>query len=191
MVKPIKAKVEVIETFPTPRTKKELQRFLGMAGYYRKFCQNFSDVASPLTNLLAKNVKYVWSDETENGFNKIKAITDQWTSSDSTRLSETIQVGHRCQWHRVWWSSHASWWRWDRSPYFILLREVWQAPKKLLHYWKGVPCSHFGIRAFWCIFGYHRTPSACLHRSQSPHLHPQDEQQKSETSEVEFDLAGI
>ena len=45
-----------------------------MAGYYRKFCQNFSDVASPLTNLLAKNVKYVWSAETENGFNKIKAI---------------------------------------------------------------------------------------------------------------------
>ncbi|PIK51902.1 hypothetical protein BSL78_11201 [Apostichopus japonicus] len=73
-VKPIKAKVEAIEKFPTPKTRKELQRFLGMAGYYRKFCQNFSDVASPLTNLLAKNVKYVWSEETENGFNKIKAI---------------------------------------------------------------------------------------------------------------------
>ena len=76
MVKPIKAKVEAIEKFPTPRTKKELQRFLGrpMAGYYRKFCQNLSDVASPRTNLLAKNVKYVWSEETEKIFNKIKAI---------------------------------------------------------------------------------------------------------------------
>ena len=74
MVKSIKAKVEAIEKFPTPRTKKELQRFLDMAGYYRKFCQSFSSVASPLTNLLAKNVKYVWSEETENGFNKIKAI---------------------------------------------------------------------------------------------------------------------
>ncbi|XP_071824592.1 uncharacterized protein [Apostichopus japonicus] len=73
-VKPIKTKVEAIEKFPTPKTRKELQRFLGMAGYYRRFCQNFSDVASPLTNLLAKNVKYVWSEETENGFNKIKAI---------------------------------------------------------------------------------------------------------------------
>ena len=38
---------------------------------------------------------------------------------------------------------------------------------------------------------FDRTPSACLHRSQSPHLHPQDEKQKSETSEVELDLAGI
>ena len=45
-----------------------------MAGYYCKFCQIFSDVASPLTKLLAKTVKYVWSEETENGFNKIRAI---------------------------------------------------------------------------------------------------------------------
>ena len=74
MIKPIKAKVEAIEKFPNPRTKKELQQFLGMAGYYKKFCQNFSDVASPLTNLLANNVKYVWSEETENGFNRIEAI---------------------------------------------------------------------------------------------------------------------
>ena len=74
MVKPIKAKVEALENSPTPITKKELQRFLGMAGYYRKFCQNFSDVAIPLTNLLTKNAKYVWAEETEKCFNKIKAI---------------------------------------------------------------------------------------------------------------------
>ena len=74
MVKRIKGKVEAIEIFPTPRARKELQRLLGMAGYYRKFCQNFSDVASPLTNLLANYVKYVWSKETENGFKKIKVI---------------------------------------------------------------------------------------------------------------------
>ena len=45
-----------------------------MAGYYRKCCHKFSDVASPPTHLLAKNVKYVWSEESENGFNKIKAV---------------------------------------------------------------------------------------------------------------------
>jgi len=73
-VKPIKAKVEAIEKFPTPRTKKELQRFLGMAGYYRKFCPNFSDIACPLTGLLSKNVKYIWTGDCDNGFKKIKAI---------------------------------------------------------------------------------------------------------------------
>ena len=60
-VKPIKAKVEAIEKFPTPKTKKELQRFLGMAGYYRKFCPNFSEIASPLTNLLTKNANLVFT----------------------------------------------------------------------------------------------------------------------------------
>ena len=38
-------------------------RFLGMAGYYRKFCLNFSAVAEPLTELLSKKVKFSWNDK--------------------------------------------------------------------------------------------------------------------------------
>ena len=44
-VKPVDAKVKVISDFPRPESRKQLMRFLGMAGYYRKFCQNFSTVA--------------------------------------------------------------------------------------------------------------------------------------------------
>ena len=73
-VKPIDAKVCVISEFPRPTGKKQLMRFLGMIGYYRKFCQNFSFVAEPLTNLLKKRVKFVWNSECENAFNKLKAI---------------------------------------------------------------------------------------------------------------------
>ncbi|XP_072036952.1 uncharacterized protein [Amphiura filiformis] len=73
-VKPIKAKIEVIEQFPTPMTKKELMRFLGMAGYYRKFCANFSEIAHPLTNLLRKDEKFIWTDQCQSAFSKIKAI---------------------------------------------------------------------------------------------------------------------
>jgi len=40
-VKPVNAKVEVIIKYPTPTTRKELMSFLGMVGYYRKFCRNF------------------------------------------------------------------------------------------------------------------------------------------------------
>jgi len=54
-VKPVDAKVEVIIKYPTPTTKKELMRFLGTAGYYRKFCRNFASVCEPLTNLLKKD----------------------------------------------------------------------------------------------------------------------------------------
>ncbi|TNV71127.1 hypothetical protein FGO68_gene3111 [Halteria grandinella] len=72
-VKPVQAKVESIIDFPTPGGKRELMRFLGMAGYYRKFCQNFSVIAAPLTALLKKNV-FVWSDECKSAFEKLKAI---------------------------------------------------------------------------------------------------------------------
>lgn len=73
-VKPVMAKVEAINDFPVPTSKKELMRFLGMAGYYRRFCKNFSDVVSPLTNLLAKKAKYVWSEKCQVGFDRIKSI---------------------------------------------------------------------------------------------------------------------
>ena len=51
-VKPVEAKVEAISDFPVPTCKRELMRFLSMAGYYRKFYHNFSVIAEPLTNLL-------------------------------------------------------------------------------------------------------------------------------------------
>ena len=50
-VKPVEAKVEAISDFPVPSGKRQLMRFLGMAGYYRKFCNNFSIITEPLTNL--------------------------------------------------------------------------------------------------------------------------------------------
>ena len=73
-VKPVRAKVTAISDFPTPQSKKELMRFLGMAGYYRKFCKNFSILAEPLTALLQKNTKFVWSEKCNSAFEKIKAI---------------------------------------------------------------------------------------------------------------------
>ena len=45
-------------------------RFLGVAGYYRKF----SIVAQPLTNLLRKRVKFIWTDACQKSFDKLKAI---------------------------------------------------------------------------------------------------------------------
>ena len=51
---PIKAKVKSIIDYPIPENKKSVMRFLGMAGYYRKFCKNFSEVTAPLTEVLKR-----------------------------------------------------------------------------------------------------------------------------------------
>lgn len=61
-VLPILSKVECIKAFPQPKTRKEVRRFLGMAGFYRRFCPNFATIAAPITDLLKKGNKFVWSE---------------------------------------------------------------------------------------------------------------------------------
>ena len=73
-VAPVEAKIRSIVEYPVPTSKKSLMRFLGMAGYYRKFCKNFSEVTALLTNLLRKNQKFVWSKECDVAFDKVKSI---------------------------------------------------------------------------------------------------------------------
>ena len=73
-VRPLDAKIQTIVIYPIPTSRKELARFLGMAGYYRNFCLNFSDIAAPLTNLLSKKVKFVWTDDCQMAFDKVKLL---------------------------------------------------------------------------------------------------------------------
>ena len=174
-----------------PRTKKELQRYLGMAGYYRKFCQNFSDVASPLTNLLAKNVKYVWSEETENGFNKIKAIlisepvliAPDFQKQFKLAIDDSdigcggvlMQVGEDGIDHPISYFSK----KFDKHQrnYSTIENECLVLILALEHF-----DVYLGTTVHPVLVSTDHNP---------PHLYPQDEKQKSEASEVEFDLAGI
>ena len=50
-----KAKVELISNLPTPKCVKDIRSFLGHAGFYRRFIRDFSAIARPLCNLLAKD----------------------------------------------------------------------------------------------------------------------------------------
>lgn len=45
-----------------------------MAGFYRKFCPNFSSVVNPFTNLLQKRVNFEWTKDCEKQFSKIKFV---------------------------------------------------------------------------------------------------------------------
>ena len=66
-------KIEAILSWKPPTSVHEVRSFLGLAGYYRRFVQNFSIIASPLTKLLRKNVKFVWKEECQSSFDELKA----------------------------------------------------------------------------------------------------------------------
>uniref|UniRef100_A0A669F703 Gypsy retrotransposon integrase-like protein 1 n=1 Tax=Oreochromis niloticus TaxID=8128 RepID=A0A669F703_ORENI len=73
-VRPVTAKVQAIVDFPVPQTKRALRRFLGMAGFYRGFCRNFSDVVSPLTDLVSPLKPFIWSPACQVAFESAKAL---------------------------------------------------------------------------------------------------------------------
>lgn len=56
-IKPNPSKVEAVQKFPIPKTVKEIKRFLGLIGYYRKFIANFAKLTSPLSKCLRKGEK--------------------------------------------------------------------------------------------------------------------------------------
>jgi hypothetical protein len=56
-----RAKIKVIEQLPPPMNVKGMQSFLGHAGFYRHFIKNFSQIARPLTSLLAKDALFIFN----------------------------------------------------------------------------------------------------------------------------------
>jgi len=78
-------KVEAIKNRQKPTNIKQLQSFLGLSNYYRRFIKNFSKIAQPMFALLGKNVKFIWSDECEQSFNMLK---DALTSYPVLRLAD-------------------------------------------------------------------------------------------------------
>lgn len=55
-------KVSVVQNFPTPQNADECKRFVAMANYYRKFINNFAQIAYPLNRLSRKSVEFKWTD---------------------------------------------------------------------------------------------------------------------------------
>ena len=66
------SKIKVIKNIPTPVTKKEVRSFLGHAGYYRRFIEKISELASPLFSLLMKDMQFVWNEACQTTFVKLK-----------------------------------------------------------------------------------------------------------------------
>lgn len=78
-VKPSSRQVKAVTDFPEPKNVTEIRRFLGLAGFYRRFIPNFASIAEPLTRLTRKNIDFAshWQLEQLTAFNKLKKLITQ------------------------------------------------------------------------------------------------------------------
>lgn len=56
-------KINAVKSWPEPQNLNQVQQFLGLCNYYRKFVCRFSEIASPLTRLTRKDVPFVWGND--------------------------------------------------------------------------------------------------------------------------------
>jgi hypothetical protein len=66
------AKIEAVRDWPVPETQTQVRSFLGLASYSRRFIKGFADVAAPMNKLTEKSVKFVWTKECTEAFEKLK-----------------------------------------------------------------------------------------------------------------------
>ncbi|GJZ20363.1 reverse transcriptase domain-containing protein [Tanacetum coccineum] len=89
-----RAKVDVIAKLPHPTTVKGVRSFLGHAGFYRRFIQDFSKIARPMTHLLEKDAPFVFSQDCIVAFaplpgNCIKILSFEFVDRDLENLSSS------------------------------------------------------------------------------------------------------
>lgn len=65
-------KTKAIKEMPAPTTVKGVRQFIGLCSWYRCFISNFSDISTPLTQLMKKNAKFHWGQEQQNAFDTLK-----------------------------------------------------------------------------------------------------------------------
>ena len=65
-------KIEAVMSWERPKSVFEIRSFLGLAGYYRRFIEDFSWLATPMTKLTRKEVKFEWNDSCERAFQELK-----------------------------------------------------------------------------------------------------------------------
>ncbi|XP_022685209.1 uncharacterized protein LOC111258311 [Setaria italica] len=66
-------KIDAVSEWQQPKNVMKIRSFLGLAGYYHRFMENFSKIAKPMIELLKSNMPFVWSEKSEASFQELKA----------------------------------------------------------------------------------------------------------------------
>lgn len=71
-ITPLPEKIELIKNWPRPQSAKQIQKFLGLVGFFRSFVPQFAETAKPLTQLLKKKIRFKWTAWCEAAFTTLK-----------------------------------------------------------------------------------------------------------------------
>jgi hypothetical protein len=93
------SKVQEVMDWQPPKSAHQIRSFLGLAGYYRRFIPDFSRIAKPMTELLKKGVKFVWSEACDKAFHKLR--------EHLTSAPVLAQPDNSCFRHVSWLCSYA------------------------------------------------------------------------------------
>ena len=83
-------KIEAIVNWKPPRNVTEVRSFLCLVGCYRRFVKGFSIIASLLTRLLRKGVKFEWIDKCQNSFEQLKEMMVEAPVLTTSRKEYTL-----------------------------------------------------------------------------------------------------
>lgn len=73
-LKPQPDKIQIIKDYRRPKNVKQLRGFLGFINFYAKFAKNYAEETAPLLKLVKKGVKYEWTNDHQEAFERIKAL---------------------------------------------------------------------------------------------------------------------
>ncbi|KAL4135886.1 hypothetical protein QTP88_007468 [Uroleucon formosanum] len=98
-VKPDPAKISCVKEHPVPRNPTEIKQFLGLSGYYRRFIENYSQIAKPITILLKKGQPFEWTAECQTAFETliqklIQAPILQYPNFEELFILTTDAIGY-------------------------------------------------------------------------------------------------
>jgi len=71
-IEPQEEKIKPIQHWPVPKCVRDVRAFFGLASYYHKFVKDFATIAEPLSALTQKGVRFSWSPEAQQAFERLK-----------------------------------------------------------------------------------------------------------------------
>lgn len=98
-IKPNPEKTKSVDQFPIPKSVKDIQSFLGLCNYYRRFVKDFALIAKPLTDLTKKSKPFHWTETEQITFDTLKSrLTSepvlQYPNFDQTFILTTDASGY-------------------------------------------------------------------------------------------------